>query len=99
MGRPPPGGYPPARTTPNSPLCIAALAVGIASILFFWGPFAGILIAVAGVIFGIMGMKQVDENPGQYEGKGMAVAGLVMSITGGVLGLTLQGIWFRTWLW
>lgn len=96
---PPPEGYPATRMVVNSPLAIAALAVGIFSVIFFWGPLAGIVISAAGIVLGALGMKQVNDNPGVYVGKSMAVAGLVLSLIGGAFSLTLHGFWIRSLWW
>jgi hypothetical protein len=84
---PPPGG-PPA-TQQTSPLAIAALVVGIASCcLIFLIPYVGILVPVAAIVLGVMGMRQCDQDP-TYKGRGMAMAGLILGIVFAAIALIL----------
>ena len=62
-------------------LAIAALILGICGLVFCWIPIFGMLIAIAGLILGILSLK----NP---NGKGMGITGFVLSIIGIVFGLT-----------
>ena len=69
-GYPPPGpmyypGYPVRRT---NGLSIAALVCGICGFLYF-------IPAILGVIFGIIGLRQIKREG--TDGKGMAIAGIV----------------------
>ncbi|WP_200331833.1 DUF4190 domain-containing protein [Leucobacter sp. L43] len=65
------GGYPPA--APKG-LAIASLIIGIASLVFFWAWFIGILGGIAAVILGILALRK-------RQSKGMSLTGV---ITGGV---------------
>lgn len=68
--------------------------------IFMWGPFLGILLAVAGIIFAKFGMDQVDDNPQLYTGRNLGLAGLILSIAGGSLSLLLHAfLWTRIWWW
>jgi len=49
----------------------------------------GHLSVVLGVVFSIIGLVQIKNNPELYDGKGMAIAGLVLSILGLLLSLGL----------
>ena len=42
----------------------------------------GIPFNVMGVIFSIIGLSQIHNNPGLYNGKGLAITGLVLSLLG-----------------
>jgi len=81
-GYPPqPGGYPPPPprppdTYPGKGQSIAALVLGIVSLVV---PYLGVGTAIAGLILGIMGRKKAMEVGAPT---GMATAGLVMSIIG-----------------
>ncbi len=70
------GGYRPAQT--NGP-GIASLILGIVGLAIFWIPFVGLPVSIVGLIVAAVGMKRLD-------GKGFAVAGLVLSIIGIILG-------------
>ena len=97
---PPPGAYPGVPVARNNPLCVASLAIGVASIIFLCGPFFGVPLAVAGIICGVMGMRQVDESPREFTGRGLGQAGLVLSIAGGCLSILLHVVWWgRVWWW
>jgi hypothetical protein len=66
-----------APSTPNSGKAVAALVLGICSIVVpVWG--VGLVLGVIGLVLGIAAKK---ENP-----SGMATAGFVLSIIGVVLG-------------
>ena len=66
-------------------LAVAALVLGILSLVLFFIPFLGILLGLLGLIFGGIGIGRANRVG---KGKGMAVAGLVMGILGLLLGLT-----------
>lgn len=59
---------------------VASLILGILSILTCWLPYVGLLMGIAGIILGVLGLKR--ENA-----RGLAIAGLVCSIVGTLLGL------------
>ena len=59
-------------------LAIAALILGILSFFTFGLLFVG---AIAGIILAAKAMGRVSREPWRYGGRGMAIAGLVLSIT------------------
>ena len=61
----------------NQTLPIISLVLGILSLCCYVSPLTGI----AALITGFLGMKNVNSDPSQYGGKGLAIAGMV---TGGV---------------
>jgi hypothetical protein len=65
---------------------IAALVLGI--IAFCIAIYLGIICGVIALILGILGMKEVDRNPTQVKGKGLAITGIVL----GSIGIVLQVI-------
>jgi hypothetical protein len=72
-----PGGYgPPPGPQKRSPLAIVALVTGIIAVLpCCWSlP----VFAVAALVTGFLGKKQIDESQGQIPGRGMAVAGIIL---------------------
>jgi len=54
---------------------VAALVLGILSLLFGWIPFLGWILIILALVFGILGIKS----------KGMAVAGIVLASIGLIL--------------
>ena len=86
----PPGGYGMAPQPKMSGMAIASLILGIASLCVTWIPVVGMVgfvTSIAGAILGFMGMKQVEQQPQTYSGKGIAIAGLVLSILAFLVGL------------
>jgi hypothetical protein len=78
--RPAIAGYP--RT--NS-FAIAGLILGILSFLCCFK----ILFGLLGLIFSLIGLVQINDHPERYEGRGLAIAGLVFSIAGLLLAVFL----------
>lgn len=87
-GAPPPGAGPRPKPTPNAPLAVAGLVAGIIGVVpCFWG--IGI-VAVAAVVLGLRGRRQVQESGGALRGDNLAVAAIVL----GVLGLLATVIYW-----
>ena len=57
----------------TAPLAIAALVLGIASLI----PYLGCLTCIPAIVCGILAIRQIKANPG-LGGKGMAIAGIVL---------------------
>jgi len=57
----------------NNTLAITSLVLGILSILFYF------LTAIPGIITGHLARSKANKMPDLYEGKGMALAGLILS--------------------
>jgi succinate-acetate transporter protein len=55
---------------------ITALVCG----LLFWVPLFNILLGALAIIFGLLAIRRVRENPDRYGGQGMAVVGLILGI-------------------
>lgn len=70
-------GYVAQPTQANGP-GIASLVLGIIGVLTFWFPFVGLTVSIVGLVLATVGMKRID-------GKGLAIAGLVLSIIALVL--------------
>src|SRR5215204_4998678 len=68
---------PVAMSGQNQTLPIVSLVFGILSVCCYISPITGLV----ALITGFMGMKNVNNDPAQYGGKGLAIAGM---ITGGV---------------
>jgi|SRR5579859_6517014 len=69
------GGY---RATQNNGPGIASMVLGIIGVLTFWFPFIGLPVSLVGLVLAAVGMKRID-------GKGFAIAGLVLTIIGVIL--------------
>jgi len=57
----------------NQTLPIVSLVFGILSVCCYISPITGIV----ALITGFMGMKNVNNNPMQFGGKGLAIAGMI----------------------
>jgi hypothetical protein len=57
---------------------IASLVLGIVGIITFWFPFVGLAVSIVGLALATVGMKRI-------QGKGIAIAGLVLTIIALVL--------------
>ena len=65
---------PVASASVNQTLPIISLVLGIVSICCYISPLTGI----AALITGYLGLKNVNNNPSQYGGKGLAIAGMIV---------------------
>lgn len=61
------------RTTPTS--AILSFIFGIVGLFI-----AAIIMGPLAIIFGIVGLSRIDNNPSIYKGKGFAIAGLILGI-------------------
>ena len=55
--------------------------------LFFWVPLFNLFLGITGLIFGILALKEIKKEPNEYEGKGLAIIGIVLCslpILGGI---------------
>ena len=72
----------------NNGFATASLVLGIASICFCCCCY-GLPFNVLGLVFSIIALSQIKNDPEHYGGKGMAIAGLVLCILSLVLGVLL----------
>src|SRR5438552_3764975 len=70
----------------NQTLPIISLVLGIISLCCYISPITGL----AALITGFIGLKNVKNDPANYGGKGLAIAGM---ITGGVFALLSVVYW------
>ncbi len=68
-------------TKTSAPNSIAALVMGILS-WCFCALYIGIIFGIIGLVMAGKGFKQFNANPEIYSGKGMLIAGKVLSIIG-----------------
>jgi hypothetical protein len=54
-----------------------SLILGIASLVLMCC-YGGIWLGVPAAVLGFLGMKNADRDPGRYEGRGLAIAGMVL---------------------
>ena len=102
MPPPPPGyqaptyaapGYPAGNPSPgHGGLAITALVIAIVALVFCWIPFLGIVLALAGLILGIVAWAGAGSK---NRPKGMGVAATVVSIVAllGAIAVTALVIW------
>ena len=74
--------------TPPNGAAIAGMVCGILSIILWWFPIIGLVLAIVGT--SVSGKAISDVNKGKASGKGMAIAGLVC----GIIGLVFSIPWF-----
>ena len=86
-------GAPQAYNAPAGPkndgLSIAALVCGISGLATLVLCGIGIVPAILGVVFGIIGKKKVEQSGGALQGRGMALAGAIC----GAVAIGLFLIW------
>jgi hypothetical protein len=68
------------------PMAVVSLTLGAMSFLPMFG-WPMIPIPIAGAIFGMLALRQITNFPGQRTGRGIAIAGLTLSIALGLLGV------------
>jgi hypothetical protein len=103
FGVPPMVTMPPVAAKPSDDLAVAGLTCGVLSNVCCC---FGLIFAILGIIFSVIAISRHETHP-QQGGKGMAVAGLILSVVGlswrmflpfAFLGLPLDhGIWFHHW--
>ena len=87
-------------TQPTSAMAITSLVLGIIAILLSWVPIINNIawiLAIIGTIFGIIGLVQTAKKPSQKTGKGLALAGLILSVIAFVLVIATQQVYVDAW--
>lgn len=99
-GRPLPGPSPaapatapvvisaPQATPRTNPLATTGMVLGICSLTFCFCCY-GLPFNLAGLICSLVALNQINNNPEREQGKGVATAGLVMSILSLLLGIAM----------
>lgn len=80
--------YPAAVQGQNQVMPTVSLVLGIVSIMFACC-YGGIPFGAAALILGLIGLKNVNENPIQFGGRGLAVGGIVTGVIGLLISLGL----------
>lgn len=86
---PPPGPVVAARV-PTNGFAITSLVLGILGLIGLW--FVGPILAL---VFGYLARGQIDRSGGRQEGRGLAVAGIIM----GWIGIGLSVLWTALFVW
>jgi len=68
---------------------IAGMVLGIMSIVPPCVFFFGMVLAILGLVFSILAMREINRKPLELEGTGIAIAGVVTSVLGFFAGLTI----------
>jgi hypothetical protein len=74
-----PGSHSPVveGAAPTNGLAIGGVVCGVLG-LFCCGP----IFSTLGLVFSLIGLSQINQNPSRYSGKGLAIAGIVLSVLG-----------------
>ncbi len=92
----------PLQPTPRTnPLALTGMVLGICSLTFCVCCY-GLPLNLAGLICSLVALSQINNNPMREQGKGMATAGLVLSILSLLLGIamlvSLRGFGSGDWM-
>lgn len=79
-GAPPSFATGPAYPRKSSALAVTSLILGAISVTFGICCCYGLPFNVTGLVFAIVALGQIKTNPERYEGKGLAIAGLVLCL-------------------
>ncbi len=86
-------GYPPPIPRPGNGMATAGMVNGIISVVLFWLPIIGWILAVLGIVFGGIGISRANSGA---RGKGMAISGVVLGIASLVLYVVFAAIYVST---
>ena len=79
-----PAPFPVPTLRRNNPMAVAGMTLGIVSITFGCCCY-GLPFNIAGIICSIVALTQITKDPVNQQGRGMAIAGLVLSVLSLVL--------------
>ena len=83
-------------------MAIASMVCGICSVVFYFF-FIGFPLAIIAVILGHVQLSNIRKKPEEYEGQGMAIAGLVCGYIAivftvlGILFISSLFSWYTSW--
>ena len=80
-------------------LAVASLILGILSCTLGICCCYGLPFNLLGLIFAILALMQIQQHPGRYSGKGLATAGLVLSLLSLLLALLMLLVFGTLSLW
>jgi len=84
----------PSSVGKDQTLAIITIILGAVSFVFSFCCYAGLLFGPIGLITGFVAMNNVNKNPDIYDGKGLAIAGMIISGVGLAFSLLLLLIAF-----
>ena len=92
----PPATFPasPPQVRKANACALTGMILGILALTFGLCCCYGFPFSIPGIVFSAVGLAQAKNNPERYEGKGMAIAGLVLCIISLVLAGVLLVIFF-----
>ncbi|MCF7708829.1 MAG: DUF4190 domain-containing protein [Verrucomicrobia bacterium] len=73
-----PAGVMPRGGYMNNGLAVAGLVLSICGLLCCGGP----VLSALGLIFGLIGLSEIDRNPMVYRGRGIALAAIIIALIG-----------------
>ena len=84
---PPPGWYPgpPAYRLPDHPQATKAMVVGLIALIGGFTCYVPLALGPWAWVVGRRAVREMDAQPGRYEGRGQAMAGYVMGVIATVL--------------
>jgi hypothetical protein len=68
--------------TKTNPMAVTGLVVGGLSLIIGWACCMAFVLSPAGIVFSMIGLSQINRNPDRQTGKGLAVAGIILSVLG-----------------
>jgi hypothetical protein len=74
------GAFPASTGLQTNPMAVTGLVFSILGVICC-GPIG----ATLGLVFSLIGLSQINQNPHQYSGKNIAVAGIVLAVVGYLL--------------
>ena len=77
---------------PAKGMAIASMVCGICSLVFIFVPFLNLILAIVAVALGHVQMSNIKKLPEEFDGRGMAIAGLAcgyVTIGFAILGLIM----------
>jgi hypothetical protein len=81
-------GASPAGSRKTNSFATAGLIFGILSVMCCCGC-CGCPFNVLGLVFSLIGLSQINRHPELYEGRGLAIAGIILSVASLILGFGL----------
>lgn len=72
----------------NQTMPVVALVLGVCGLLFSCC-YGGIPIGAAAIVLGFLGLRNANENPMRFGGRGLAIAGIVTGLIGLLISLGL----------